>query len=329
MSKLKKAMERARLERSDLPAEGEPETVASAGGHGSATPTRTDGAAEHHPAAADRTAPGGARPVATHPPSPAHTAPAGRLTAPRPTPPTHAADGTRQTPPAAGQVQPAAAKTRIREVSADLLRRHRVIASCVDSPFADNVKVLRTRIITILERFSGNSLLITSPRENEGKTLTAVNLAISIAQEINRTTLLVDADLRRPSVAAYFGFTEEHGLADYLLDKMELHDLLINPSIPKLTILPGGRPLGNSSEMLGSARAKKHFTEMKERYADRFLVFDSPALLSGADALVLSEYVDGILLVVEAERTPAAAVTKSLELLKDRPVIGTVFNKAR
>lgn len=220
-------------------------------------------------------------------------------------------------------------QTRVCAVSAAVLRRHRVIVSCADSPFADTVKVLRTRIIATLERFSGNSLLITSPREHEGKTLTAVNLAISIAQEINRTTLLVDADLRHPSVATYFGFTEAPGLADYLLGKAELPELLINPSIPKLTILPGGRPLASSSEMLGAEQTKRHFTEMKERYADRFLVFDSPALLSGADALVLSEYVDGIVLVVEAERTPAAALTRALELLKDKPVIGTVFNKAR
>jgi non-specific protein-tyrosine kinase len=307
MSKLRKALDRARQERGELSRDAVLATDDSA--NTAAVPPPETGTPPTTKPGAKAAVPGDAQSA------PEVTAAAKPTTAGTSTP---------------GTATPGTAKqTRVCAVSAAVLRRHRVIVSCADSPFADTVKVLRTRIIATLERFSGNSLLITSPREHEGKTLTAVNLAISIAQEINRTTLLVDADLRHPSVATYFGFTEAPGLADYLLGKAELPELLINPSIPKLTILPGGRPLASSSEMLGAEQTKRHFTEMKERYADRFLVFDSPALLSGADALVLSEYVDGIVLVVEAERTPAAALTRALELLKDKPVIGTVFNKAR
>jgi protein-tyrosine kinase len=158
--------------------------------------------------------------------------------------------------------------------------------------------------------------------------LIAANLAISLSQQIDGTVLLVDADLRKPSIHELFELDVQGGLSDYLKKKAELPNLLVNPGIPRLVILPGGKPTNNSSELLGAPRMESLIKEMKERYPDRFIIFDSPPLLTGADALVLSRYMDGIIIVVEAEKTKKDDLARIFELLKDRPVIGTVFNKA-
>lgn len=230
------------------------------------------------------------------------------------------------TPPEAERSQ---AQTRVVTTNRKILKKHKIIAGLEPDAFSDHIKIMRTRILNLLEKTGGNSLLVTSPLPGEGKTLTAINLAISISHEIDRTTLLVDADLRSPMINKYFGIPEGKGLSDYLRGKADIPDLLINPGIEKLTILPGGSPIPNSSELLGAPRMESLVAEMKKRYPDRFLIFDSSSLLTTADPLVFSRYIDGILLVVEAEKTPKADIEKAREMLKDKPVLGTVFNKEK
>lgn len=218
-----------------------------------------------------------------------------------------------------------------RTVSADfehLLQNH-IIPDCKGSSAANRVKMLRTHILAKMANEGKNALLITSANPGEGKTLTAINLAISISQEMDRTTLLVDSDLRKPSVHSYFGFEANQGLSDYLRKDIPLSALLVSPGIEKLVILPGGRPLTNSSELLGSPKMESLVMELKERYSNRFIIFDSCSLLEFADPLVLARFIDGILLVVEAEKTTRNDLKRAFELLKDRPVIGTLLNKLR
>jgi non-specific protein-tyrosine kinase len=193
----------------------------------------------------------------------------------------------------------------------------------------DQVKILQTQVLSEMERIPGNTMLVTSPRSSAGKTVTAVNLAISISHKLDRTVLLVEANLKAPAIQKYLGLKRGPGLSDYLLREAELPDLFINPGIEKLVLLPAGRPHTNSAELLGSPRMESLVSEMKSRYPDRFLIFDGSPLLTGADALVLSRFMDGILLVVEAEKTAAKDLERSLELLKGMKVIGTVLNKAR
>ncbi len=220
-------------------------------------------------------------------------------------------------------------QTKVVASKRETLKKNKIIAGLEPDAFSDHIKIMRTRILNLLEKTGGNSLLITSPLPGEGKTLTAINLAISISHEIDRTTLLVDADLRTPMINNYFGIPNGKGLSDYLQDKATIPELLINPGIEKLTILPGGSPIPNSSELLGAPRMESLVDEMKKRYPDRFLIFDSSSLLTSADPLVFSRYIDGILLVVEAERTPRSAIEQAMEMLKDKPVLGTVFNKEK
>lgn len=226
------------------------------------------------------------------------------------------------------EVNPAYSQTRTVDIDADFLRRNKVVSLFHEQEVTDQIKILRAQVLRRMEELGGNSLLITSPKPEEGKTLTAINLAISISHELDLTVLLVDANLRTPAVDRYFGLKLREGLSDYLLHQEEVANLLFNPGIEKFVILPAGRSIPNSSELLGSPRMELLVEEMKARYPDRFIIFDSASLLSSADPLVFSRFIDGVLLVVEAEKTTRQDIMHSLELLKDKNIIGTVFNKA-
>ncbi|MDY6839513.1 MAG: polysaccharide biosynthesis tyrosine autokinase [Thermodesulfobacteriota bacterium] len=220
-------------------------------------------------------------------------------------------------------------QTEIVHVSESTLKKNKIISLFHGKARADQLKILCAQVLDRMKQLGGNSLLVTSPDPGVGKTLTAINLAVSISQEVHYTVLLVDADLRAPSVHNCFGLDGERGLSDYLLNKAELPDLLVNPGIEDLVILPGGKPLPNSAELLGASRTESMVREMKARYPERFIIFDSPAVLPCADALVFSRLIDGILLVVEAEKTPEKDLKQAMELLKERNIIGTVLNKAK
>jgi non-specific protein-tyrosine kinase len=227
-------------------------------------------------------------------------------------------------------------KTKIKKIDNRILQKGKVISLFHEIEKVDQIKALRTQILNHLNEVGGNSLLVTSANPYEGKTFTAINLGVSIAQELDRTVLLVDADLRKHNrqhkdfASDFFGTDMTEGLSNYLLGQSEITDLLINPGIDRLVLLPSGKPLPNSAELLGSPRMVMLVNDIKKRYEDdRIIIFDSASLLTCADPLVLTRYVDGILLVVEEDRTTSDELKKSTELLKDKPLFGTVFNKTR
>jgi len=227
-------------------------------------------------------------------------------------------------------------ETKIRKIDENLLKKGKVISLFHDIEQIDEIKTLRTQILNHLNKVGGNSILITSANPYEGKTFTAINLGVSIAQELDRTVLLVDADLRKHTrnhkdfASDFFGTDMNEGLANYLMGQAEIPDILINPGIERLVLLPAGRSLPNSAELLGSPRMAKLVNDIKSRYAgDRIIIFDCSSLLNCADPLVLSRYVDGILLIVEQDRTTADELKKAMELLKDKTVLGTVMNKTK
>jgi capsular exopolysaccharide synthesis family protein len=219
--------------------------------------------------------------------------------------------------------------TRTIEVADDLLREKRIISGIEQNSFTDAYKILRTQVLQRLKENGWNSVAITSPGFNEGKTLTAINLAISLAMEVDYTVLLVDADLRNPSIQSYFGLGTEKGLSEYLTDNIPLDELLIHPAhIPRFVVLPGGKSLINSSEMLNSPKMVRLVEEVKTRYPSRIIIFDLPPLLSAADALVFSPYVDAALLVIEEGKTQTEDAKRAVGLLQGTNLIGTVLNKS-
>lgn len=220
-------------------------------------------------------------------------------------------------------------QTRQLEVSATELRENRVVSAFESGAFTDAYKILRTQVLQRLEENDWNVLAVTSPGQGEGKSLTALNLAISMAMEIGHTVLLVDANLRNPSLHNHLGLPGEPGLSDYLLEDTPLSDLFVHPkSIDHLTLLPGGRSLHNSAEMLNSPKMTRLVDELKSRYAGRIVIFDLPPVLDAADAMAFAPYVDATLLVVEDGKTKRKEIEHALDLLSTTNVIGTVLNKA-
>ncbi|MCB1879553.1 MAG: CpsD/CapB family tyrosine-protein kinase [Gammaproteobacteria bacterium] len=220
-------------------------------------------------------------------------------------------------------------QTRRVEVSTDLLEANRVIAGIKDHPQSDLFRVLRTKVLHRMRVDKINSLAITSPTKGAGKSLVSANLAVSLAMEANQTVMLVDLDLRKPSINKYFGFDAQQGVSDYLLEGTELPELLIHPGVDRLVILPAGNPVPQSSELLSTPRMAHLVEDITNRYATRIIVFDLPPLLHLDDALIFLPQVKSSLLVLEEGVNTPPEIEQSLMLLEKSNLLGTVYNKAR
>ena len=227
-------------------------------------------------------------------------------------------------------------KTRVEKVDKEVLRKNKIFSVFKENQTTDQIDTLRTQLLAKLDETNANSVLVTSSHPGEGKTFTSINLGVSIAQQLDRTVLIIDADLRNPwrdhfdFSYDFWGIKPDKGLADFLTGDAEIEDVILNPGIDKLTIIPAGRSLPNSAELLSSQRMEQFIIDVKKRYgSNRICIFDSPALLPYTDALVFSHLIDSILLVVQAERILPEDFKKVLKLLEGKPLIGTVFNKTR
>ncbi len=218
-------------------------------------------------------------------------------------------------------------QTRLVTLSPARLRERRVIAALEEGPLTEAYKILRTQVILRMRENGWNLLGITSPGPGAGNSLTAANLAVSLALEVRQTVLLVDANFRSPAMHQLFGISESPGLVDHLLDHKPVKDLLVHPGFPRLVLLPAGRAVRGSSELLTSPPMLSLISELKNRYASRIVIFDLPPLLPTDDVLALSPYIDAMLLVIEAGRTQTEDIIQSLRLLKGIPILGTVLNK--
>lgn len=218
--------------------------------------------------------------------------------------------------------------TRTVQISQEVLRKNHIITNTISDATASSYNLLRTRILQQMREHNWRTLAISSSVPGEGKTLTAINLAISLAREVNNTVLLVDLDLRRPTIHKYMGFEPELGLDDYLQNDIQLENILINPGIERLVILPGHKGITHSSEMLSSPKMKQLVEELKARYQTRLILFDLPPLLAIDDALAFSPLVDTMLMVIEDEKTTEDELKRAFQMLQNVNVIGTTLNKA-
>ncbi len=186
---------------------------------------------------------------------------------------------------------------------------------------------LRSLVVSLTkgERFR-NALMVTSTVKEEGKTLTALNLSFALAREYDHTVLLVDTDLRRPSIHRYLGVRPEVGLIQCLKGEATLSQALIKTGIGKLVVLPAGGTVDDPVELISSNRMKEIVSELKNRYPERFVIFDSPPALSFADAQVLAGIVDGTIFVVREGTVSGKQLNKTLDLFNDKNLLGVVFN---
>ncbi len=220
-------------------------------------------------------------------------------------------------------------KTRRIVIQPDVMHENRLIAGGDQQIVVDAYKLLRTRVLHRMQQNNWRTLGITSPGANVGKTLTSVNLAISVAMKHESTVVLVDADLRRPSVHKCFGIEVEYGLLDYLEDGIPLERIMINPGIDGFVVIPShNHGHTESSERLSSTRMERLVRELTERYPERLVLFDLPPILVGDDVEAFSPYLDAFLLVVEDGKTDIAEYAKTIEILEHEDVLGTVLNKS-
>lgn len=218
--------------------------------------------------------------------------------------------------------------TQVQDASSSKLYEHRVVTTFKSGPWLESYKMLRTRCLQLMKNNSWNTLAVCGLTSGAGSSLTSVNLAISIAMELDQTVLLVDANLNNPMIQTILDIDADVGLGDYLLHDKPLSQLLINPSIERMVVLPAGKAMLNSTEMLRSPKMVQLVDELKHRYPSRIIIFDMPSLLTQADALSFSPYVDSVMLVIEEGNTKIDELKYAATLLKDVNVLGSVFNKA-
>jgi len=187
--------------------------------------------------------------------------------------------------------------------------------------------ILRTKVLQQMHRHNWNMAALTSPATGNGKTTTAVNLAISIARSANHTVLLVDLNLHNPSVHEHFGVEPVFGITDVVSGKVGFEDAVFNPGIPRLTVLPGSEKINHSSEFLSSSRMEQFVSEIRSRYPRRIVLFDMPPTLGSADVLAFLPLVQAVLLVLEAGETSRSQLHRVMKTLEQARIIGTVLNR--
>ncbi len=194
---------------------------------------------------------------------------------------------------------------------------------------AEEYSKLKSIIVKLTQKGSFlNMLMVTSSIGGEGKSLTSLNLALSLAQEFDHTVLLVDADIRKPTIHTYLGIENSVGLTDCLLDGVDIKKALIRTGIGKLSFLPAGRNVSNPADVFTSRRMRDFFLEMKNRYHDRYIIIDTPPVLPFAETRSLSAIVDGIVLVAKEGLVTLHNIEETMECIKGAPMLGIVYNEA-
>jgi len=203
------------------------------------------------------------------------------------------------------------------------------------SQLADEFRVIKRPLIANAKRTSGpqipraNLIMVTSALPGEGKSFTAINLAMSIAMELDNTVLLVDGDVAGPSLSKLLGLPRSPGLIEVLTDeRLTLADAMVKTNVEKLSVVPAGAAHDRSTELLASQTMADLLDEMTSRYPDRIIVFDSPPLLATTESRVLATHMGQIVVVVEAEKTTRSSVTHALSTIETCQIVMMVLNKA-
>lgn len=219
-------------------------------------------------------------------------------------------------------------QTRVVSLNQDLLVKNRIVAFNKNNHLSLGFDILRTQVIKKMLKNGWRTIAITSPTPDCGKTIVAINLAMSIAHHTNKTAMLADFDLRRPSVSKYLGLKSEPSLNDVLSGEASLAESLVNPGLDRLVILPTAMPVKNSSEVLSSKKVGSLVTEFRDRYAERIVIFDLPPLLSTDDAMIMISQVDCVLVVVGNGMVSESDLKESMRYVDESKLLGTVLNKS-
>ena len=220
-------------------------------------------------------------------------------------------------------------KTRTYVPRPEALESHRIVNPRHNDLAASAFRMLRTQVLQRMDDRGWRSLAILSPNANDGKTTTAINLAVNLAYDNRHTVLLVDCDLRHPAIAANLDMTPEFGLDDVLDGGAKIEQCLYHPEgFDRLVVLPARAALENSSEALSGMRGRDLVSDLRERYPERIVIFDLPPLLGADDALAFLPLIECGLMVVSERITRREDLLRSMELTGRTPILGTVLNRA-
>jgi protein-tyrosine kinase len=220
-------------------------------------------------------------------------------------------------------------RTRVFTPLADVLEANRILDPAATTAASAGFRMLRTQVLQRMDANGWRSLAIFGPTSSEGKTTTAINLAISLANDHRHSVLLADFDFRRPAVARRLGLSPEYGADDVLTGAASLEDCLYHPAgFERFVVLPARSTLMNSSEVLASYRTRQIVDELRSRYPERIVLFDLPPVLSADDALAFAPLVECGLVVVAESRTRRNDLVRTMELLHKTSIVGTVLNQA-
>ena len=208
------------------------------------------------------------------------------------------------------------------------LEKHRIVSHAKNNLYTNIFDSLRTQVLLKMEENNWRTVAVVSPTPASGKTFVAINLAISIAHQPQKTAILVDLDLRRPKVATYLGLHAEKSMNDYLQGNAQLKDVMISPSIPRLVVIPTMRPVAKSAEILSSNKVVNLIQDLRDRYDSRIVIFDAPPILNSDDAMVLLPQVDCFLLVVANGMSTKPEIEETMYHLPQDKLLGVVFNKS-
>ena len=215
-------------------------------------------------------------------------------------------------------------------IDMDVFQSNRLIMGLENDPRADVFRVLRTKVLKRLRQNNWNSFAITSTNPSAGKTFTSINLAIAIAiaMEENQNVLLVDADLRRPSIGQCLELQYQYGFVDCIKKDLSLDEVYICPGIKHLFILPGKKPEINSSELIASQKMTKLINEFKSRFKSGIVIFDLPPLSVVDDVMLFMPHFDAALLVVEDGKNSSEELQHAMLILEETNLLGLVVNKS-
>jgi len=213
-------------------------------------------------------------------------------------------------------------------VDPEALERSRVLLRVQDVAVSRAYKILRTRVLHRMAENNWYTLGITGTTAGEGKTLTAINLAIALAQDPNAWVFLVDLDLQRPQLGAYLGMSYEYGLTDFLTGQAELEQVVYDIGIRRLAVVPNASPVETSSEHLRSARMADFINALEAQTPRRIVILDMPPIMVSDDVLAFAPRVDSFLLVASQGQTARRTLANAKEVLSELNVLGVVLNRS-
>lgn len=214
-------------------------------------------------------------------------------------------------------------------VSEEQLARGKVVAGLEGAPESDSFRLLRTKVLSEMKVNGWKSIAVSSPSPRQGKSTVAANLAVAMSMEMTHSVLLVDLDLERPNLHRVFGLEPEVGMSDLLLGRAKPNEVLLDLGIDRLTVLPGGEAIANSSEWISGPDMQRYLSDFRNSRRSRYIVYDMPAILRSDDVLKTIKNFDCSLLVLDDGCSSSSEIQQSVDIMQKTNFLGYVLNREK